>query len=343
MNRKSFVIGIFTGIAIAGLIALLYFLGGEAIKRFSDVTNINRIGFSTAIPTTQSLESIAKQWNIIPIRVQSESESNGWVLITIDLAIENNSNEWGSLDIFGDALNKITLETAEGFTYNVHRGDFGSECSSFGIYVGTGHYWLSPGFRAKGIHPIGYSTFESLARLCFYVAENTTGYKVIIPQYKLLILRPPTFEPQEIEVDAPMILDLDTNNRMLNFPTALSGKNFNDFNSPFEFEGIGTVIVNTPIVKNNADSWTITLGMTFRNASAGYENWVHASVWTLGKKGIIYGYESLSLSAGPNQSSTGAIYLNFPLDDGNMKIFIQFNTANSTYEPVIFDTGTYRP
>ena len=337
MHKKSFVVGIFTGIGVVSLLALLYLLGREAIERFSDFTNINRIGLSTATPTTQSLESIAEQWNIIPIRVQNESEGSGWVLVTVDLAIENNSNRWGSLYIPRDILAKVTLETAEGFIYGAD-----TELWS-GSYVNTGGYGvgplLPPGFRARGDE----GDFSGLSRLCFHVAEKTTGYKITIPQYFVEVYSPQTDEHKKVEVDTPVILNLDSDTRKVNFPTDLSGDNFTDFNSTFDFEGIGTVVVNTPTIKYNTNSWTLTLNLAFRNASAGYEQWISALIWTIGKKGICYELESLPLSAGPNQSGTGTLDLEFPLDESNLKLFIRFHTANSIFEPIIFDAGILKP
>lgn len=328
MHRKSFVLGILAGIAIVSLIAFIYILGKEAIDRFSVVTNMHRMGLSIATPTTQSEESIEKQWNIIPVSVQSESVGNGWALVTIDLAMENNSNEWiWNYSIPDTLLNNITLETADGFVYSADP-TYGS-----GSYVDFQS--IPPGFRSRG----HFSKFNKrLSVLRFRVAENTTGYKVTIPQYTYHA------NTNTFTIDDMIYLNLDSDVRNVNFPTDLPVDSIIDFNSPKEFEGIGTIVLDNCIVTKAPEERTLTLRMTYKNASPGYEQAMIASIYMIGKKGIMYQFEhDFGLSAGPGQSTSQTLNFNFPIDDDNMKIIIRFLYGNNFSRTKIYDVGTCNP
>ena len=324
MNKKSFVFGILTGIVIAVVIGILFVAIKDAIKNIPDITSIELFEAQKTTPAAQSPANIGEQWEIIPINVQVESLGGGWKSVVADFAVSNGSNQWGSLFIPYNVITQISLETNEGYVYYAE-----PPSSVSGSFIGssTNYFnYLPPGFRVRGDSSIHIGVQGGrLSRLYFQVAENTTGYKVTIPQYSVYIYSPEAREPQEVKVEKPIVLDLKTDIRAITYPTDLPSDQFRSFNTPMVAEEIGTVFLDSFSSEDFSERKKLILHMTFQNASSGYEQSLALQLYMIGKEGILYDnnvWGETSFHAGPAQTATStAEFLVLPTD-GDFKLII---------------------
>lgn len=264
---------------------------------------------------------IEEGWNIIPMRVETEPQGGGWQLLTVDLAIENASGEWGQLIV--DDIQNVWVETTEGYTYYAERGSI----------INSGVI-LPPGFRTRG-HILVRETRWNCT-LSFQIAEGTRGVRVFIPQYSIRIYSPEADEIETIIVDTPLVLDLDSDVRDIEFPTDLPPDSFRNLGDPIEVAEKGTITIIGFEIRGDR----LILEMVFDNASDGYGQEVQSHFYIIADDGMVSeGYwQGVTLSAGPTQSVTGTDAFTINPGVGNMKL-IYFGEDGAAE---IFEIGSSR-
>ena len=140
--------------------------------------------------STAQVPSWMESLQIMPFRVQvgkqyatarySSDVYEGWQYLIVDFGLENISADpvslesWRSsiLETFGGSF----VETAQGYTYTVVSYSAFHEIVEF---LGEKSHW-SIGEPYWGVLPTG---FRSRLSLLFKVAENTSGYRLIVPEF----------------------------------------------------------------------------------------------------------------------------------------------------------------
>lgn len=216
----------------------------------------------------------------------------GWKYVYVELAVENKGsrNTLVRLDLFNQAV----LHDKDGFQYKSPQPSLTFELTR--SYFGTGyqvgiHENLPPGFRVIGVfsesaHPDVPNDKTSLtSKVTFKVGEQTSGYKLKIPQFP------------EVNLDTPVKTE------SLRFPTDRPDSEFKELGTTINIPGKGRFTVEGVIDRrlfNPKTAWRgwqkeipnagskVKLRLRFHNDSKGYGQTFNIVMGLFGEDGILY-------------------------------------------------------
>lgn len=185
--------------------------------------------------TTQSKNI---DYKLFPVSTKTESNGNGFVDYTVQMGIENTSNHKLHSQIY---LGKITLETQEGYTYQL-----GSDLQVHWRFDSTNSCTLPPAFRKIG------STYT------FRIGETLHPTSIVFGEYGSVSVNQfdnvtfPTSQPESLFLNFPYTITLkDATLTIIGNPKL-------EKDAVFWFLGIETEFVNN----NPAESKGGCLGLT---------------------------------------------------------------------------------
>lgn len=258
--------------------------------------------------------------NNVPAGTERKKTEEGWKWVLIELGFENVGND--PIDVVPPGLSRnqfqnAKLLTREGFQYGLYdSGNHGGYCSHLGLSELTSSpegnprvYAIEGGlpqaFRTKGVYSSG-TPFGGIysPRLCFAVAEKTSGYKLQLPGFSEI----------HLEEDLKRVQNL-------NFPTDRPESDYKELSGSFPIPNKGTLTI-LGIQRARVMGWVgksrdddrprevegLKIKVRFDNASLGYNQGFSVGLNIFSNDGVFYS-SGLGASVGPGLSKedTGII------------------------------------